>query len=117
MAPTLAKLDKENFDKFPEEIQDAVNTAPEKRTPFQWQMYYKVKPQVLHTEEEAAARLKGVDAERYAQLKAELRKFDNIKPRELPVAQAMIEKFGGDSLGEMKRNAESYRSSPRSRDR
>jgi chorismate synthase len=27
------------------------------------------------------------------------------------VAQAMIEKFGGDSLGEMRRNAESYRSS------
>ena len=90
-APMVAKIDKENMEKFPEEIQDAVNTAPEKRTPFQWHMFYKAKPQISHTEAEGAKLLKGEDAKRYAALKIELKKFDPIKPAELPVAQAMID--------------------------
>src|SRR5882672_1358852 len=52
--PSLAKLYKENFDKFPPEIQDSVNTAPEQRTPIQWQMYYKAKPQLEHDPDDAA---------------------------------------------------------------
>ncbi len=90
-APMVAKIDKENMDKFPEEIQDAVNTAPEKRTPFQWHMFYKAKPQIYHSEADGARLLKGEDAKRYAALKAELKNFDPIKPAELPVAQAMID--------------------------
>ena len=90
-APEVAWLDKENYDKFPEEIQDAVNTAPEKRTPFQWQMFHKAKPQLSHTAEEGAKRLKGDAAKHYAELKAEVKKFDSLKPEEFPVAQAMID--------------------------
>ncbi len=90
-APEVAKLDKDTFDKFPEEIQDAVNTAPEKRTPIQWHMFYKAKPQIDHTTEEGGKRLKGDAGKRYNALKAELKSFDNIKPRELPIAQAMID--------------------------
>ena len=90
-APQVAKLDKENFDKFPEEIQDAITTAPEKRTPIQWHMFYKAKPQIGHTEDEGSKRLRGEDAKRYAELKAQLKAFDSIKPKELPVAQAMID--------------------------
>ena len=90
-APEVAKLDKENFDKFPEEIQDAVNCAPEKRTPFQWQMFYKAKPQIIHTDEEGSKKLKGESGKRYAALKTELKTFDLIKPSELPVAQAMVD--------------------------
>src|SRR5260370_2043532 len=40
---------KDSFDKFPDEIKDAVNTAADKRTPIQWQMYCKAKPQIEHT--------------------------------------------------------------------
>ena len=87
----VAKLDKENMDKFPEEIQDAVTTPAEKRTPIQWHMYYKAKPQLSHTEQEGAKLLKGEPAKRYAVLKSELKKFDAIKPAELPIAQAMID--------------------------
>jgi len=89
--PKLEELWKEGFDKFPPEIQDAITTPREKRTPFQWQMYYKAKPQIEHPEEDGARKLKGEQARRYKELSRQLAKFDNIKPRELPVAQAMID--------------------------
>ena len=66
-------LYKENFDKFPPEIQDSITTAPDKRTPIQWQMYYKAKPQLEHTPEEAAKKLKGDAKKRWTELKAAAR--------------------------------------------
>jgi Protein of unknown function (DUF1553)/Protein of unknown function (DUF1549) len=89
--PALKGMYKENFDKFPPEIQDAVTTAPAKRTPIQWQMYYKAKPQLDHPMEEAAKKLRGEKKERWGQLEAELHKFDTIKPPDTPVAQAMVD--------------------------
>jgi hypothetical protein len=89
--PALADLYKENFDKFPPEIQSAVTTAPAGRTPIQWQMYYKARPQLDHSEEEAAHGLKGESKKRWAELKTELGRFDAIKPAPEPVAQAMID--------------------------
>ena len=89
--PKLAEIYKENLDKFPEEIQSAVATAPDRRTPIQWHMYYKARPQLEHTDQEGAAKLKGEELARYKTLKTELARFDNIKPRDLPVAQAMID--------------------------
>jgi hypothetical protein len=92
----LQNLYKESFDKFPEEIQDAITCNSEKRTPIQWQMYYKAKPQLEHSVDEAAKQLKGDQAARWRDLNAELAKFDSIKPAELPIAQAMIDN-GADS--------------------
>ncbi|HVP48642.1 MAG TPA: DUF1549 and DUF1553 domain-containing protein [Bryobacteraceae bacterium] len=89
--PQLQALYKENFDKFPPEIQSAITTAPAERTPIQWQMYYKARPQLDHSEDEAAHGLKGDAAERWKVLKAELATFDGIKPAPEPVAQAMID--------------------------
>jgi len=89
--PELQKLYKENFDKFPPEIQSAITTAPTERTPIQWQMYYKAKAQLDHSEPEAAHELKGDAAARWNALKAELAAFDGIKPAPEPVAQAMID--------------------------
>jgi hypothetical protein len=89
--PALADLYKENFDKFPPEIQSAVTTAPAERTPIQWQMYYKAKTQLDHSEDEAAYGLKGESKKRWAELKAELARYDTIKPAPEPVAQAMID--------------------------
>ena len=83
---------KESFDKFPPEIQDAVTTAPDKRTPIQWQMYYKAKPQLEHRDggrRQEAARAKR--SKHWGELKTELAKFDDIKPPDTPVAQAMID--------------------------
>src|SRR5205809_800298 len=89
--PTMSKLYKEIFDKFPPEIQDCITTAAEQRTPIQWQMYYKARTQLEHSPEEAAKKLKGADAKRWAELKADLDKFSDIKPPDPPVAQAMID--------------------------
>jgi uncharacterized protein DUF1553/uncharacterized protein DUF1549 len=89
--PGLAASYKESFDKFPAEIQDAVRTAPAERTPIQWQMYYKARPQLEFSDADAAHRLKGEAKQRWAELNAELAKFDDIKPAPEPVAQAMID--------------------------
>jgi hypothetical protein len=90
-APHVAKLYKDSFDKFPPEIQDSVNTEPSKRTPIQWQMYYKAKPQIEYSIDDAAKKLKGDEARRWKELKARLAEFDSIKPAEMAVAQAMID--------------------------
>jgi hypothetical protein len=89
--PRLADLYKENFDKFPTEIQTAITTAAAERTPIQWQMYYKARPQIEHSESEAAHELKGENKKRWTELKADLARFDGIKPAPEPVAQAMID--------------------------
>jgi hypothetical protein len=89
--PTLKKLWQDGFDKFPPEIQDSITTEPEKRTPIQWHMYYKARPQVEFSVDDAAKKMKGAGAARYKELAKELAKFDNIKPAELPVAQTMID--------------------------
>src|SRR5579872_2831445 len=89
--PELAGLYKEVFDKFPPEIQDCITTPADQRTPIQWQMYYKAKPAMDHTPEEAGKKLRGPDAKRYAELTAQLAKFNDIKPPDAPVAQVMID--------------------------
>ncbi|MEX2263260.1 MAG: DUF1549 and DUF1553 domain-containing protein [Bryobacteraceae bacterium] len=89
--PVMAARFKESLDKFPPEIQEAVNLDPAKRNPFQWQMYHKAKPQLDLSVEAAAKTLKGDEARRWKELSIELAQFDPIKPAELPVAQAMID--------------------------
>ncbi|MSV28469.1 MAG: DUF1553 domain-containing protein [Bryobacterales bacterium] len=89
--PQLAKLSKDNFDKFPPEIQDAVSTEPSKRTPIQWQMFYKAKPQLEYSIDDAAKKLKGDEARRWKELKTQLAVFDPVRPAEMQVAQAMID--------------------------
>ena len=77
--------------RFPEEIQAVIKMVPEKRNPYEWQMYMKAKPQVTFTEKEAAAKLKGEASKRYVALAAELKGFDGIKPAEQPMAQTMVD--------------------------
>ena len=94
--PELAAEYKVNFDKFPPEIQAAITTLAAERTPIQWQMYYKARPQLEHDEDEAAKHLKGEAKQQWGELNAQLAKFDDIKPAPEPVAQAMIDN-GRDS--------------------
>ncbi len=89
--PELASLYKENFDKFPAEIQSAITAQAAERTPIQWQMYYKARTQLEHSEEDAAKELKGEAKQRWKELSAQLAVFDGIKPAPEPVAQAMID--------------------------
>jgi hypothetical protein len=89
--PELASLYKENFDKFPAEIQAAITAPAAERTPIQWQMYYKARPQIEHGEEEAAHGLKGEAKQHWKDLQTQLAAFDPIKPAPEPIAQAMID--------------------------
>jgi hypothetical protein len=89
--PHRKRMWQESFEKFPEEIQDAITTAPEKRTPIQWHMYYKARPQVEYSEEDASKKLRGEELRRYNELRKQLSRFDSLKPAEVPVAQAMID--------------------------
>ena len=82
---------KENLDKFPDEIQESVASAPEKRTPMQWQMHYKALPALTFDDREVAKGLKGEAKAAYVKLETKLKAFDHLKPPELPVTQAMVE--------------------------
>lgn len=93
--PMLKSMFKENFDKFPPEIQDSITTAPDKRTPIQWQMYYKAKPQVEFTVEEAGKKLKGDAKKAWTDLNQQLSEFSKQYPvPPMPIAQVMIDNDG-----------------------
>jgi hypothetical protein len=82
---------KENFDKFPEDVQESVTTRGEMRTPMQWQMYYKAMPQLAFDDQEVAKGLKGEARAAYLKLEAKLRTFDHLKPADLPIGMTMVE--------------------------
>jgi hypothetical protein len=75
---------------FPKEAQDAVFTAPEQRTPMQWQMYYRSASR-LPSDEALEKALQGDAKAQYAALKKELAQYDAIKPAAPPNAQIMID--------------------------
>jgi hypothetical protein len=90
--PMLKSMSKENFDKFPPEIQDSITTPADKRTPIQWQMYYKAKPQVEFTVEEAGKKLKGDAKKAWTSLNEQLAGLNQQYPvPPMPIAQAMID--------------------------
>ena len=91
LAPMRKTMWQDGFDKFPPEIQESITTPAEKRTPIQWHMYYKAKPQVEYSDSDVAKKLKGDAAKRYKELQVELAKFNDSKPADLPLAQSMVD--------------------------
>jgi len=89
--PSIKKTYDEAFVKFPEEIQESVNTAPDKRTPFQWMMYYKVMPQLTFDSGDAAKRLRGEQKKRWEELNARLAEFAGENPGGMPVASGVTD--------------------------
>jgi hypothetical protein len=81
----------DRLSRFPEEIQETITMDPAKRSPLQWHMYMKAKPQVTFTDEEMAKTLKGAEAKRYKELEAKLKTFDAIKPADEPLAQTLVD--------------------------
>src|SRR5579862_9271199 len=81
---------KEDIGMFPKEAQEAVFTPPEQRTPMQWQMYYRSASRIPGNRELERA-LKGDAKQRYADLQKELAQFDNLKPADPPVAEAIFD--------------------------
>jgi len=81
---------KEDIGMFPKEAQEAVFTPAGQRTPMQWQMYYRSASR-LPSNRELERALKGDAKQRYADLQKELAQFDNLKPADPPIAEAMLD--------------------------
>ena len=59
VAPRLDKFYQSRLSRFPEDLQAIIKMPPPDRSPFQWQMYQKAKPQLYESDDEAARSLKG----------------------------------------------------------
>jgi len=79
---------------FEQEVKDAVLMDPAKRDPWQQMLYHTALPRIGFDEIPDARtlrQLKGDAPKRFAELRAELAKFDSIKPAAQPEAQFMID--------------------------
>ena len=91
LEPRRKELVDDLFVKYPPEIQAAILKPDAERTPIEWQMFYKAKPYMNPDVEDVAKTLKGDARTQYATLKAELEKFAEWHPGELPVGVAMVD--------------------------
>jgi len=92
VAPVLEKDFQKGLTRFPEDVKQAITA--ENRTPLQWQIYQKALPQLGlgdDYEDSASRRLKPPSSTRYAVLKAQLAKFNSLKPVQRPTAQFMVD--------------------------
>src|SRR5216684_3108359 len=80
---------KDFVDKYPPEIQTIIAKPPAERNPFEWQMYYKLKPYLSVDDDTAAKSLKGPAKTKYQTLAAELKKFSSIDPGPEPLGIGM----------------------------
>ena len=84
LAPRREEMVKDFFDKYPSEIQAAITKPAAERSPYEWQMYYKAKPNMEFDDEAVSKTLKGPARQEYAQLKTELAKFAHLYPGDFP---------------------------------
>jgi hypothetical protein len=84
--PYFQKLYLDKKDKFPAEIQDAIDTPPAQRTALQWILFRKVEPQIQVTSTEMGKAMKSEEQARWEELTKKLDEFKHLKPAPLPVA-------------------------------
>lgn len=91
-------LEKEYFDKYPPEIQAMLRKPADERTPFERQMVWKAMQyldpnsrEYVGNTEAMMGKLKGEEKQRWQELTAELEKFSELKPPDLPLASAMVD--------------------------
>jgi hypothetical protein len=96
--PHRRAIIKDYVDKYPPEIQDALNKTPEERTPIQWQMVHKANQylepasyQYIAADSAVEGRLKGDSRRRWQELKDELKSFASLKPADLPIGTGIVD--------------------------
>lgn len=80
--------------RFPKEVQEAIETAPAKRTSLQWLLYHKAMPQLEMTDGDVASGMNGEKADvksRWKELGRQLASFKSLKPDGLPLAQGITD--------------------------
>jgi hypothetical protein len=94
-APVIKAIYDDSFEKYPAEIQLAVNTPPEKRDSMQWLMYHKAQWQLNYGVDEdgngVGQKLKGEQKKQWESLRKQLAAFDGIKPAPLPVGSGLTD--------------------------
>jgi hypothetical protein len=91
MVAPVAKADADEYmHRFSEGTRDAVNTPPEKRTPYQSLLAFQGLPQVTYTDASLGKKLKGEQKKQFDELAAKLKEFDALKPH-APLAQTVID--------------------------
>ncbi len=89
LEPAKAKIQKELFDKYPPEIQDAITKPAAQRNPFEWQMYAKAKPYMEIDDDQASKTLKGDAKKKFETLSLELKQFASLDPGEPAIGIGM----------------------------
>src|SRR5213592_3883537 len=96
--PHRRAIIKDYVDKYPTEIQDALNKTPAERTPIQWQMVHKANQylepasyQYIAADSAVEGRLKGDQRSRWQELKDELKTFASLKPVDLPMGTGITD--------------------------
>lgn len=69
---------------FPEDIQEMVAKPDHEQTSYEKQLSHLVELQVIDKQKTVATKFKGEEKKEYEALKAELKKFDHLKPKSLP---------------------------------
>ncbi|MBO0798367.1 MAG: DUF1549 domain-containing protein, partial [Blastocatellia bacterium] len=93
--PVRKSIYQENFKKYPADVQTAITTAPEKRDPLQWQMFYRanwlLNPDAEESENGIGQRLKGEPRKEWDALRRRLAEYDSLKPRPLPLGSGITD--------------------------
>ncbi|MDB6052724.1 MAG: hypothetical protein JWN25_247 [Verrucomicrobiales bacterium] len=97
-APKRKEIEKDLFDKYPAEIQEALKKPASDRSSMDWLMYHKARqyldPQAyLYVAPTSAVvgKLKGEEKKRWEELNAELSKFKDLHPGKLPLGSAITD--------------------------
>jgi hypothetical protein len=91
LEPSKQKISADYFEKYPAEIQAMILKPAAQRTPYEGQMWAKAKPYLETPDADAAKQLPAAQKKEYEVLKAELAKFDDIKPPEFPEGMGMAD--------------------------
>src|SRR6266478_1673496 len=87
--PVKQSITKDFVEKYPPEIQAVIAKPAPERNPFEWQMFYKLKPYLSVDDDTAAKSLKGPAKTKYQTLAAELKKFSSLDPGVEPLGIGM----------------------------
>jgi hypothetical protein len=97
-APKRKELVDDFVTKYPAEIQTAIAKTPADRTPIEWLMYYKAKPYIdpasheyIATSRAIGNALKGDVKKAWQEAKAEVERFADLDPGELPVGTGIVD--------------------------
>ncbi len=83
--PRRKDLAKDNFDRFPEEIQNAISKPASDRTPIEWQMYYKALPYLNPDLGSIVGGLKEEAKKRWQALSDQRSNFAELHPGVMPI--------------------------------